>query len=262
MPYADLGQYKFHYKDYGNSNNPAVVLLHAFTLDCRMWEADAKELSKNYYVIALDAKGHGKSDAPLSGYTRDERVADLIKFFDCLNLKHVHLVGLSYGGTTALGVVLKHQELVRSLTLIGTSAAGYKLGTRISKIDKIAREKGIDAAKERWIKTSLLWYRENQQEIKDFVKSMMQEHSGAIWNDPMRGHYPQLNDIEKVGSIAIPTKILVGDSDKMFLPLSEKLHDLIPNSELSVIENCGHLVNLELPQIFQSELIKFLSKQS
>ena len=229
MPYADLGQYKFHYKDYGNSNNPAVVLLHAFTLDCRMWEADAKELSKNYYVIALDAKGHGKSDAPLSGYTRDERVADLIKFFDCLKLTKVHLVGLSYGGTTALGVALEHQELVQSLTLIGTSSAGYKLGTKISRIDKIAREKGIDAAKEKWIKTSLLWYREDQQDIKKFVEMMMREHSGAIWKDPMRGNYPQLNDIEKVESIAIPTKIILGDSDKMFLTLSKKRQDLKTN---------------------------------
>ncbi len=262
MPYADLGDYKFYYQEFGNRNNPTVVLLHAFTLDCRMWEADAKELSKNYYVIAPDFKGHGKSDAPTSGYTRDERVADLISFFDKLNLTDIHLVGLSYGGTTGLGIVLEYPERIKSLTLIGTSVAGYKLGTKISRIDKIAREKGIDAAKEKWIKTALIWYRKDQQRIKDFVEMMMREHSGAIWKDPKRGHYPQLNDIEKVPDIKTPIKIIVGDSDNMFLPLSKKLYALIPNSELSIIENCGHLVNLESPEVFRAELISFLAKQT
>lgn len=261
MPYADLGDYKFYYQEFGDRSNPSVVLLHAFTLDSRMWEADAKVLSENYYVIAPDFKGHGKSDAPISGYTRDERVADLMKFFDKLNLKDIHLVGLSYGGTTALGIVLRHPERIKSLTLIGTSAAGYKLGTKISRIDKIAKEKGIEAAKEKWIKTALIWYRKDQQRIKEFVEMMMREHSGAVWNDPKRGHYPQLNDIEQVQTITIPTKIIVGDSDNMFLPLSKKLHTLIPNSELSIIENCGHLVNLEVPKLFRSEIKSFLTKQ-
>ena len=260
MPFANLGDYNYYYQEFGDRSNPTVVLLHAFTLDSRMWEADAKELSKNYYVIAPDLKGHGKSDAPISGYTRDERVADLMKFFDKLNLKNIHLVGLSYGGITALGIVLKHPERIKSLTLIGTSAAGYKLGTKISRIDQIAREKGIEAAKEKWIKTALIWYRKDQQHIKEFVEMMMREHSGAVWKDPKRGYYPQLNDIEKVQSIITPTKIIVGDSDNMFLPLSKKLHELIPNSELSIIENCGHLVNLELPDKFQEELLSFIEK--
>ncbi len=258
MPYADLGKYKFYYREYGDRSNPTVVLLHAFTLDSRMWETDALKLSQNYHVIVPDMKGHGKSDAPLSGYTRDERVVDMVKFFECLSLNSLHLVGLSYGGTTAIGIALEYPHLLKSLTLIGTSAAGFKLGTKISRIDKIARDKGIDAAKDKWIKTSLLWYREDQKHIREFVELMMQEHSGAIWNDPKRGNYPQLNDIEKVPSITIPTKIIVGDSDKMFLPLSKKLHGLIPNSKFSIIENSGHLVNLESPDEFREELMSFL----
>ncbi len=260
MPYADLGEYKFFYQEYGDKKNQTVLLLHAFTLDSRMWEEDAKVLSENYHVIAIDFKGHGKSDAPLSGYTRDDRVADLRSFIKVLHLEKVHLVGLSYGGTTAIGLTLESPELVRSLTLIGTSAAGFKIGSKMSKIDLIAREKGIEFAKERWIKTSVLWYRKDQQHIRELVELMMQEHSGAIWKDPIRGNYPQLNDIEKVVSIKTPTKIIVGDSDKMFLPLSEKLHELIPNSELAIIPNCGHLVNLESPAKFREELIGFLEK--
>ena len=260
MPYVNLGAYKFYYTEYGDKNNQPVVLLHAFTLDSRMWEADARELSKQYYVIAIDAKGHGKSDAPESGYTRDERVTDLEQVLNLLELPKVHLVGLSYGGTTALGFALKLPERLYSLTLIGTSAGGYKLGTKMSKIDEIAKNQGVEVAKERWIKSSLLWYTNEQEHIRKLVETMMLEHSGAVWKDPVRGYYPQLNDIEIVNSITTPTKIMVGDSDKIFLPLSKILHKSILNSELTIIPDCGHLVNLEKPEVFQQELLEFLNK--
>ena len=262
MPYADVGDYKFHYNEYGDNSKQTIILLHAFTLDSRMWEADAGYFSNRYHVITPDFKGHGKSDAPLSGYTRDERVADIMRVVDKLGVDTFHLAGLSYGGTTALGIALEHPDRLTSLTLIGTSAAGYKLGTKISRIDQIAREKGIEAAKKKWIQTSLLWYTHEQSELKEFIKGMMEEHSGAVWNDPLRGCYPQLNDIDKVGSIDIPTMILVGDADKMFLPLSVKLQQLIPKSELSVIPDCGHLVNMEQPEKFRQIFLEFISNHN
>ena len=262
MPYANLGDYKFYYNAFGEKSNPPLLLLHAFTLDQRMWEADAEYFSKDFYVITPDLKGHGKSDAPQSGYTRDERVEDVLKFIDILGLDKIHIAGLSYGGTTALGIALKYPKRLKTLILIGTSAAGYKLGTKISRIDKIAREKGIETARKKWIQTSLIWYRDDQKELKEFVRTMMLEHSGAIWKDPIRGNYPHIYDLDKVQSINIPTKIIVGEHDKMFLPLSEKLHKMIPDSELAVIEDCGHLVNLESPEKFQGELLMFLSKHN
>lgn len=260
MPFANLGDYKFHYNEYGDKSYPTLVFLHAFTLDSRMWEKDAEYFSKDYYVITPDMKGHGKSDAPLSGYTRNHRVDDLLKLFDVIGLDNIHLAGLSYGGTTALGIALKQPERIKSLTLIGTSAAGYKLGTKISKIDQIAREDGIEAAKKRWIQTSLLWYRDDQKELREFVLMMMEEHSGAIWKDPMRGNYPHIYDLDKVHEITIPTKIIVGELDKMFLPLSKKLQGMIPGAELAIIPECGHLVNLEKPDLFRKELMDFLNK--
>ena len=260
MPYVDLGDYSYHYTEYGDKKNPTIMFLHAFTLDGRMWEQDAIYFSEKYHVVVPDLKGHGKSDAPLSGYTRDDRVADLVTFITHMNLDSIHLVGLSYGGTTAIGLALERPELFSTLTLIGTSAAGYKLGTKISAIDNIARQKGVEAAKKRWTASSLLWYTNEQQEIRDFVKLMMEEHSGAVWNDPERGSYPNLNDLEKIPSINIPTQIIVGEADKMFLPLAYKLDNLFPVSELSIIADCGHLVNLEQPEVFRKKLESFLNK--
>lgn len=261
MPYADLGDYKFYYREEGeeNSDNGTILFLHGFTLDSRMWQNEIDEFSQSYHVIALDFKGHGQSDAPTSGYTRKERVEDLKRYLDCLNLKDIHVVGLSYGGTTGLGLALKYPEYLKSLTLVSSAAAGYKLSPKIGKIDEIAKKVSVETAKARWIKTSLSYYREDQKDIRDFVKMMMDDHSGAIWADPKRGSYPQEDDLSKVSQIKLPVNIIVGEEDKLFVTLGEKLHQKIKGSKYRVLKNTGHLVNLENPTEFQSCLGQFLS---
>ena len=89
---------------------------------------------------------------------------------------------------------------------------------------------------------------------------MMRDHSGAIWSDPMRGNYPKEYDLEKVSSLNIPTNIIVGAEDRIFLPLARQLHELIPNSKLNEFENIGHLVNLESPEKFRVVVKEFLKK--
>lgn len=260
MPYADLGNYKFFYQEFGedHKNNGTICFLHAFTLDHRMWQNQAEFFSKNYHVIVPDLKGHGKSDAPLSGYTRDERADDIIKLLDVLKLNRVHLIGISYGGTTGLGIALNNPDRLNSLILIGTAAAGYKISSKMTKLDKIAKEKSVETAKQKWIASSLVWYQNDKKELKEFIKTMMDDHSGAIWKDPMRGNYPVVDDISKVGGINIPVLIMAGEEDKMFLPLAKKLHDLIKTSNLFIIPKTGHLVNLESPVLFNRIVESFI----
>jgi 3-oxoadipate enol-lactonase len=61
--------------------------------------------------------------------------------------------------------------------------------------------------------------------------------------------------------ISVPTLILVGEQDKTTPPeLSEKMHQLIPNSELQIVSNAAHLSNLENPEEFNSHLLNFLRR--
>jgi len=260
MPYADLGKYRFFYQEFGkkNKSNGTLCFLHAFTLDHRMWKNQSEYFSNYYHVIVPDLKGHGKSDAPLSGYTRKERVEDMIRLLDSLKLTKVHLIGISYGGTTGIGIALNYPERLNSLILIGTAAAGYKISSRMSKLDKIAKESSVESAKQKWIKSALMWYQNEKSELKEFIQTMMDEHSGAIWNDPLRGNYPKEDDINKVKTLNIPVFIMVGEEDKMFLPLAQKLHVLIKHSQISVIPKTGHLVNLESPVLFNETVKSFI----
>lgn len=264
MSYVDLGSYRLHYLDF-QLKPPAVaaypvVFLHGFTLDHRMWLDQAEFFRRSRQVLVLDSKGHGLSDAPLTGYSRDDRANDLLHFMDELKIDRAHIVGLSMGGSTAIGFALHHAERMLSMTLVSTGAAGFDVGPKIGRIDRLAREKGIEAAREKWMRISLVWYKEDKQPIRDLVETMISEHSGAVWKDPMRGKYPRRRDLDDVHDISVPTLIFAGELDKVFLSLSRQLHERIPGSRLSVFEAVGHLLNLEAPERFHEELTLFLDE--
>jgi len=240
------------------TDRPPVIFLHGFTLDHRMWIANAINIKNDFRVILMDARGHGLSDSPQTGYSRAHRVADLVGFLDALNLERVHLVGLSMGGATAIGFALAYQQRLASLTLVDTGAAGYSPGKKIARIDGLAREKGVEKARQKWIETTLIWYKEDKEHIKQLMLTMMTGHSGAVWLDPMRGKYPREDDLSRVNKIEVPTTIFIGEKDRIFLPLAQKLHEQITTSSLSIYEGVGHMLNLEEPNRFNEELKVFL----
>jgi pimeloyl-ACP methyl ester carboxylesterase len=257
MPYAVLPNIKLYYEEYG-SGEP-VLFLHGFTLDRRMWEAQVPFLSKAYRVILLDQRGHGKSDAPVTGHSRADRVEDVLHFLDYLAIDRVHLVGLSMGGAVAIGFAMKYQECLKSLTLVSTGAAGYSAGRKFSKLDTIAKQQGVEAVMRAWMKMALSWYKGDKTEIKELMSTMMSEHTGAIWMDPMRGKYPRTVDLDNVHTISVPTCIFAGSADRIFVPLAEQLHAKITGSILRIYDGIGHMLNLEAPERFNEDLKRFLN---
>jgi len=265
MPYADLGDYRLYYDESGPEqpedlkDETPLVFLHGFTLDRRMWLQQAECFRKKHRVILMDALGHGLSDAPETGYARGDRVEHLRRFLDSLEIERAHVIGLSMGGSTAIGLALDYPERMASMTLVDTGVAGFSSGKRISHIDRIAREKGLEAARWKWMKTALVFYKQDKAHIKQLLATMMAEHSGAIWMDKMRGKYPRLVDLDIVDRITVPTMIFVGELDRIFVPLAQELNRKIKSSRLSMFEGVGHMLNLEAPDRFNRELEGFLS---
>jgi pimeloyl-ACP methyl ester carboxylesterase len=256
MPYAVLPDIKLYYEEHG-SGEP-ILFLHGFTLDRRMWGPQVPYFSEAFRVLVLDQRGHGKSDAPVTGYSRDERSEDVLHLLDFLKIDRVHLVGLSMGGAVAIGFALKYQERLRSLTLVSTGAAGFSTGKKFSRLDSVAKDRGKEAVMSEWMKMALLWYKGDKVEIKNLMSQMMSEHSGAIWMDPTRGKYPKTVDLEHVQAITVPTSIFAGSADRVFVPLSRQLHEKISGSRLFIYDGIGHMLNLEAPARFNGDLRIFL----
>ena len=289
MPYAKIQDCKLHYveadpdnslsateerqgrkracptRDDTDDNRTPIIFLHGFTLDHRQWtrqvgffSGEAGTDGHPYRAIALDSRGHGKSEAPATGYSRADRVEDLRQFVDRLKIVRFHLVGLSMGGTTGIGFALAHSNRLKSLTLVSSAAAGYSIGKKIINIDLVAKKHGIEAAKKRWKKMTLSFYNEDQADIARLMTEMVNDHSGTIWADEMRGKYAREEDLPRLHLIDLPTLIMCGQVDKVFHEVGEKIHKRIKNSRFISYPGVGHMINLEIPEQFNADLKAFL----
>jgi pimeloyl-ACP methyl ester carboxylesterase len=88
---------------------------------------------------------------------------------------------------------------------------------------------------------------------------MVNDHSGAIWKDDLRGQYPGEEDLPRLHLINLPTLIMCGVVDKVFSEVGEKLHERIGDSQFISYPGVGHMINLELPDRFNADLKAFLN---
>ncbi len=258
MPHVTANRVKMYYEIVGQGT--PIVWLHGFTLDRRMWHRQVKYFSPNYRTIAYDSRGHGLSDCPPSGYARADRIIDLFQLVRSLKLGPFHLVGLSMGGATALGYAIDYPDDLLSLTLVDSAAGGFRPPSKYRDLREVAVDKGVDEAKRRWMKSTLFYFLNQNDQLKAELVEMMKGHCGQLWLDPKRGKYKDRDDVSLSTKIKIPTMIFVGEKDRYFLPLAKTLHKNIANSELDVVAGVGHMLNMEAPQRFNLRLEQFLHR--
>src|SRR5688572_22897486 len=107
MPTIDLHGATIHYHQAGEANPDALVLLHGFAVDSRMWPAQIAELSNRCRVVAVDYRGCGKS-GPTGPFSIEQLADDVHALAQTLGLRQIVLAGLSMGGYVALAYARRH----------------------------------------------------------------------------------------------------------------------------------------------------------
>lgn len=258
MPYFQSGNIKLYYEERGQGR--PLVFLHGFSLDRRLWDEQVGYFSRKYRVVTYDARGHGLSDAPDTGYSREDRAEDLLNLCEHLNLPSFHLVGLSMGGGDSLSFAIDHQKQLLSLTLADTVASGFQPTTTFRDMTDVLKKEGLEAFKKKTIESYLSRYKDKNQDVGRKLELMMTGFSFKPWLDPMAGNYPKRDDVRLAASVRIPTLIIVGKNDIMFLPLAEQLSQIMLDSEIEVLPGIGHMSNLEASDKFNLRLEEFLSR--
>jgi pimeloyl-ACP methyl ester carboxylesterase len=96
-----------------------VVLVHGLASNLRLWDGVAERLhGAGHRVVALDQRGHGRSDAPDAGYEIDTAVADLLALIETLGLERPLLAGQSWGGSVVLELAWRHPAAVRGIACV------------------------------------------------------------------------------------------------------------------------------------------------
>jgi len=266
MPHVSTNDIATFYEDTGHG--PPVVLIHGHSLDLRLWDAQVAPLvDAGYRVVRYDVRGHGRSDAPATGYTWQNYSLDLRDLLDRLAIDApAHVVGLSMGGGIALQFAVDHPQRVASLVLVDSTVPGFdyspEYAQAIEELVRVARSEGPRAALERvWLPHPLFDGIRRFPQRFAFLKRIVLAYPAADYLDETEYPQPQWQVIDRLSEVRAPTLVLVGELDLPdFRLIAEILAANVPTARQQVIPDAGHLLNLEQPEAFNEALLSFLAR--
>jgi len=246
----------------GPADAPALVLSHSLAAHSAMWDPQMPELTRRWRVVRYDTRGHGGTDAPAARYTLEQLADDALALLDALGIRRAHWLGLSMGGMIGQTLALKAQDRLASLILADTSSrvppeARPTWEERIRTAESKGMEPIVEPTIGRWFTAPFI---ERRKDVVDRVRAMI------------RGTNPQgyagcchaisaLNLTDRLGGIALPTLVLVGEEDQGTpVAAARTIHQGIKGSELVIIPSASHLSNVEQPEVFTKAVTGFLSR--
>jgi 3-oxoadipate enol-lactonase len=251
---------QIHYELTGKKESPVVMLSHSLGSSLVMWNPQMDVLKTFFQVLRYDIRGHGNSEVTKGPYTLELLGEDAIGLIDSLGIDTVHWVGLSLGGMIGQCLALNHPNRLKSLSLCDTGAfipdeAQPIWKDRIEATKKGGMESQVEATMERWFTPSYL--SRNFQILalirNQFLATSVEGYLGCI------GAIRQLNYLDRLPKIKIPTLIMVGEDDPGTpVAASEAMHQRISGSKLVILPVARHFSNVEQAEAFNRHLIDFL----
>ena len=272
--FVEVNGVNVHYKTYG-TGEPVFILLHGFGASLFSWHEVTAPLAEFGTVIAYDRPAFGLTERPMewegeSPYSQDAQVELVIGLMDALGVEKATLVGNSAGGTVSMLAALKYPERIESLILVdpavyagGGAPAWIRplLGT--PQFDHIgplfARQlqaQGTEFLKTAWHDPSKI----TTEIFEGYQKPLQVENwDRALWFLTVSSNESGLAD--KVKDFNLPILVITGDDDRI-VPTEQSLRlaDELPNAELAVIVQCGHVPHEECPGEFMQAVQDFLGK--
>jgi pimeloyl-ACP methyl ester carboxylesterase len=250
---------KLHYVDAGSG--PVVVLLHGLADDVGVWESVMPALAAKHRVIALDQIGFGRSDKPLLGYRAATFVDFLDGFLNELKIDRASLVGNSLGGWIAASFALTHPERIDRLVLC--DAAGYAAVTKTMDPRALSALRLANREDIRYLGPLTFHDKRFYEDVDLVLKQRVTAGDNYTINQFLDSMIRGEDVLDgRLGGIHKPTLIVWGREDKLIpLNFAERFHKEITGSRLEVIDNCGHMPQVECADRFNHPLLKFFGDE-
>ncbi|WP_158795614.1 alpha/beta fold hydrolase [Pedobacter sp. L105] len=253
--------YTIHKVRTGPRGGTPVVLVHAVGLDLTLWGSQIAALQQDYDVVALDLPGHGLSEQLPGELSFTKFAAVLIRLITDLNAGPVHLAGISFGGMVIQTAALERPDLVRSLTLIGTSCTFPEpVRTALKERARFVRNEGIRAlapvSLARWFTPG---FAERRPDVIDLITKILIRQE-PLFHASMWDMISTLDNLEGLKQISVPAMVIVGEEDTSTPVLTaEMLSEALHTEHIHVVPNASHLVVLEAPEIINDLLLGFFA---
>lgn len=244
---------RIHYLEAG-SGTP-LLLLHGNAGSGQVWRKVIPTISKHYRIIAHDRQGFGQSEANEFGDFSPFGYADeLAELMQTLDISRGHICGLSFGGMVAQVFALRYPHLVNKLILVGTMAD--RTGRDVKSTLAALNSKGWSEVA-RNLSQSWFYPGSDPNDVNEAYTICIQ--SSQRMRELTVTALGTFDIKDQIYKIAAPTLILVGaDYKNTPIEFSEFLRDNIPDSNLIIVPNCGHLVPVDQPDEFCNRVLEFL----
>jgi 3-oxoadipate enol-lactonase len=255
------------FEDEGEGN--PVVMIHGYPLNRQIWRSQWEGLADNARIIAPDLRNHGETivygqnNLSETTHSMDLLAEDLAQLLDALRISSPVIVnGLSMGGYAAFAFYRKYPERVRGLILTATRARSdseAEIENRIKAIN-IAQNQGVGAIVvsmlPRLVSPNTIMH--NSDLVERIREIMLSSSIEGLVGD-LRGMMARLDSIPLLWKIRIPSLVLAGRDDQI-IPIVEAqaMNDLISDSRLEIIDNAGHLLNMEQPELYNRIVREFI----
>lgn len=269
MPTIDVNGATIAYTDTGpppgRPDAATIVFGHGLLFGGWMFHQQVVALRERYRCVTIDWRGQGDTPATADGYDMDTLTLDAVALIRVLGVAPVHWVGLSMGGFVGIRIAARHAGLLRSLTLLDTSAEPedpakmrqYKLLALLYRVVGIrpvlGRVRPImfgptfrgdpagRAVSAEWVRRLR---RCDRAGVRKAILAVCERRPVA----------------DELSRITVPTLVAVGDDDVATPPAtSQRLASLIADARLVPIADCGHSSSLEQPAAVTQLLSDFLA---
>lgn len=253
---------------------PTAFLVHGGPgVDHSSYKAGFSDLSQKMQLVYFDHRGQGRSArGPKHTYTLKNNVEDMEALRQYLGLDKIVVIGGSYGGMVALSYAVRYSENISHLIVVAT-VPDYRF---LEKAKKFIAENGTEEQKEY---AKILWDGnfKDEAELLEYFKVMSPLYSltydptvkAKTWhrtiysvdaiNQAFGGFLRNYNVLHELHKITVPTLVIGARHDWICPPeFSEEIAAAIPNSDLRIFENSGHLIRADEPQALMDAIAGFI----
>jgi len=261
----EIGELKLNYWEVGKGQE-TLLFIHGFTGNIEEWYLQILEFEKTHKILAVDLRGHGKSEIKGDKLTITDISNDINQFLEKKGYSKVILVGHSMGGMIALHFALRFPDKVRKLVLISTTAGGSHRKISDSQIEFI-KSTTVDKLIDMMSKVASIPLHKIKPERREFYKKLQywskKRRGEGISNNTFIIYLKATSDFDvrnRIHEIKMPTLIVCGDKDNLVKRQNSKLMDeRIPNSKMIIFHECGHAPQREYFVEFNKKLKEFLN---
>jgi len=241
-----------------------VTFIHGAGGSSSIWFRQIRAFKKEFNVLLIDLSGHGKSKSRFKeqskqGYTFDLITKDIKDVLTHLNVKSSHFIGVSLGSIIVRDLAENHPKLVESLVLAGAILKFNIRSNFLMRFGNFFRSL-VPYIMLYKLFAFIIMPKKNHKESR----SLLVEECKKLYQKEFKRWFTLVSEVNpllalfRIKDSGIPTLYVMGEEDHMFLPSITKLVRNHVSSTLYIIPECGHVVNVERPQIFNRQVINYL----